>query len=148
VVVRERFAEAVDLLFHVGVDEPLEIVDELIGSAVEFFVEALDGLLVEHVGLGPLTVGAAKGYFPAGLVCLAPVDRVREARVTGRTDVKLPRPGSLLQGAGVLGLLEVHDLDRLPARQVDALDVLVVFFSLFGFHGFVAADIGGPPRNL
>ena len=45
--------EALDLLFHVGVDQALEVVDQAVGAAVELLVEALDGVLVEDVGVAP-----------------------------------------------------------------------------------------------
>jgi len=40
--------EAVELLFHVGVGEPLEIEDERLRAAIELLVKAIDCFLVEQ----------------------------------------------------------------------------------------------------
>src|SRR4051794_13095953 len=141
-VVGERRDEAVDLLFHVGVHQALEIADERLGAAVELLVEALDELLLEDAGAVPLAVGAAQRDLPvrrAGLVPLGGVDQVRRA---GSADVKVV---DALRGSVVhmLGdrrvedlIVEVDDLDRLPRRKDDAADVVAV------------VGLGGPPGCL
>ena len=76
--------------------EPLEVADERLGAAVELLVEALDDVLLEDAGAGPLAVGAAKGDFPVRRARLLPLDGVDELGVAVRADVQVASACSLL----------------------------------------------------
>src|SRR3954449_4476919 len=85
----QRGGEALDLVLHVGVREALEVADQRLGAAVELLVEALDELLLEDPGAGPLAVGAAQGDLPVRRAGLVPLRRVDEVGVAGAADVKI-----------------------------------------------------------
>ena len=72
----------------------------------------------------PLAVRAAQGDLPAAPVDLAPLDRVDELRVAVGAEVQLLRSARRFGLGGLV--VEVDDLDRLAARQRDALDPLAL----------------------
>src|SRR3954453_16694783 len=130
----QRGGEALDLVLHVGVRQALEVPDQRRGAAVELLVEALDELLVEDAGAGPLAVGAAQRDLPRGRAGLLPLGRVAQAGGARATDVEVAgrvvvrvdgRRGDRTgrRGADAL-VLEVDDLDRLPGGKDDAADVV------------------------
>src|SRR5690349_9334625 len=120
-VVIERLHEAVDLLLHVGVHQALEVADERLGAPVELLVEALDELLLEDAGAGPLAIGAAQGDLPVRGPGLLPLRRVDEVGVAAAAEVEVDDPLVVgrsrrrrdRRGRRGLLVLEVDDLDRL-----------------------------------
>src|SRR3954453_2735203 len=131
--------ETLDLLLHVGLHQVLQVAHERLGAAIELLVEALDDVLLEHTGPGPLAVRAAEDDLPMGVTRLLPVHGVDELGVAGPADVQVL--GRLGRGVGRVGeVAEVDDLDGLAGRQDDAADVSVVFG--------LAAHVMAPDRNL
>ena len=122
---RERGDEALDLLLHVRLHEALQVADQRLGAAVELLVEALDDVLLEDAGAGPLAVGAAKRDLPVRGARLLPLGGVHELGVAVRADVQV---GGLLAAQrcerGEVLLLEVDDLDRLAGGQDHAANVV------------------------
>src|SRR5947208_3369795 len=131
----EGAREAVDLLGHVGRDHALVVAAELLGARLELVVEAVALVLGEDVGLAPLALGAAERDVPALRARLLPLHRVDEGRGAVDADVELAlgvggRRSRLGRGrldlrAANSGAVEVDDLDRLAARQDDALELVV-----------------------
>jgi hypothetical protein len=137
VVAVERLDEALDLVLHVGRHQPLEVTDERLGPAIELLVEALDEILLEDAGAGPLAVGAPQRDLPVRRTGLVPLGRVDQVGVARAADVKVGgrrrgRRGAAVggdAGGGAAGVhvVEVDDLDGLPRGEDDAADVVLVF---------------------
>ena len=91
----ERGDEALDLLLHVRPGEQAEVVEQLLGAAVELLVEAVDELLGVDAAAVPLAVGAAQLDAPALAARPGPSRsgrRGREAQLgqTCRPSARLP----------------------------------------------------------
>ena len=116
-------------ILHVGVHHALEVADERLGAAVELLVEAVDDLLLEDAGAGPLAVGAAQRDLPVGRAGLVPVDGLDELGAAAAADVR-SSPARELESpaAGDVGgrVVEVDDLDRLARGQDDVANVVAV----------------------
>src|SRR3954453_14711009 len=125
----ERRGQAVDLLLHVGLDQTLEVLEDVLGAAVELEVEAVDGRLVEDVHLAPLAVRAAQEDLPVRGRGLLPLDRVDQVAIALRAEVQIADLGGGGSG-GRLGAVEIDDLDGASRRKDDALDVVRVVCGL------------------
>src|SRR3954447_5057788 len=131
--------ETLDLVLHVGLHQVLQVAHERLGAAVELLVEALDDVLLEDAGAGPLAVRAAQHDFPVRVAGLFPIDGVDELALARAAHVQVL--GRLGRRAGRVGdVAEVDDLDGLAGGQDDAADVGVVFG--------LAAHVMAPGRNL
>src|SRR5262249_1731108 len=84
----EGTREALDLVLHVGVHEPLEVTHERLGAAVELLLEAIDELLLEDPAADPGAVGAAERHLPVLGAGLGPLHGVHQVRRAARADVE------------------------------------------------------------
>src|SRR4051795_6854456 len=131
--------ETLDLVLHVGLHQVLQVAHERLGATVELLVEALDDVLLEDAGAGPLAVRAAQRDLPVRVTGLFPVDGVDELGLARATHVQvLDRLGRRKGRVG--DVAEVDDLDGLAGGQDDAADVGVVLG--------LAAHVMAPGRNL
>ena len=88
----EGVDETLDLVLHIGLHHALEVAHQGLGATVELLVEALDAVLLEDAGAGPLAVRAAQLDLPVRLADLFPVDRVDElGRARGAVAVSSPK---------------------------------------------------------
>src|SRR3954451_22749070 len=128
----ERGAEAGGRLVHVLAGNAVELLDHAIGRVVQDVVEPLDLVRLVGVVVAPLAVGAAKGEPPAHLLDLVPLGGVDTVTAAAAAHLDAPdaQLGTLLDlvdirdhGLATAARLVVDDLDGLPARKHDALDV-------------------------
>ena len=82
VVAVEGVDEAVHLVGHVGLGQPLEVVEHVGEALVEVLLKRLDLLLGVDAFVLPPAVRAAQHQVPALALGLGPGDRLNQVRVT------------------------------------------------------------------
>jgi hypothetical protein len=123
--------EAVHLVGHVGLGEPLEVVEHVGETVVEVLLERLDLLLGEDAFVLPPAVRAAQHQVPALSLGLRPSDRLDQVGIARGAEVQTPRGRSL-------GLVvETDDLDALAAGEHNLANGVI-----FGIvvHGGTSSD--------
>src|SRR5436305_9445578 len=101
----ERREEAIDLLGHVGLRQPLQVGQHVCQSVVKALLKLLDRHLVVDPFGAPLAVGTPQEKLPMTIGCLAPADRLDKVAMALGAAVQ-----RTALGLGRL-VVESHDLD-------------------------------------
>ena len=146
--------EALDLVLHVRLGQPLEVAHERLGAAVELVVEAVDGRPGRRCrARSTRSWGSAGGPPSASGRALRPLHRVDELALAVGADVQRRRCRARRErlGRGRLGeVLEVDDLDRAAGGKDDAADVLAVVGrgGSSSLEEWLAAHLIGVPSEI